>query len=250
MATKKRETPVAGEKRKEASVPELIFATPASGNFLANLDQGQRKKVIEAAERIRVPKGDLLFSQGGKHRGVILILSGVVRVYYVSPDGREFTLAFWQQSDLAGTPDLFGDARDAVYRWSGVAVADTEALIFRPGRLRELVKTIPILAIEIIEALETKIRLTSNLLQMMGTMRVNKRLILCLKSLAEAYGVQTEEGIVLQLPFTHESISTMVGATRQWTTLELNRMQRKGILKLSRNSLTILKPKLLDVTSL
>jgi CRP/FNR family transcriptional regulator, cyclic AMP receptor protein len=233
-------------RTKRSLAPETALAPELPVDIFKGLSPDERKTVIAAAERVRFAKGRTIYTQGERHEGVFVIQSGVIRTFYVSPGGREFTVAFWRVGNLGGTPDLFGDSHDSVYRWSGVATTPVEILIFRPGKLRVLIERIPRLAIGIIEALEMKIRYASVLVQMLGTMRVHERLHLCLRTLAEVHGVQSDEGIVLCAPFTHESIASMVGASRQWVTLELNKMQRAGIIKLGRNSLTILHPEQLE----
>ena len=62
---------------------------------------------------------ETLFAQGERHDGVFLIESGLIRTFYMSPAGREITLAYWQPGNIVGTPQVLGTG---THMWSGVAV--------------------------------------------------------------------------------------------------------------------------------
>ena len=55
------------------------------------------------------------------------------------------------------------------------------------------------------------------------------------------YGVESEQGVAINVPITHEETSHMVGATRQWVTIGLKRLQADGIIEVGRGKLLIRK---------
>jgi CRP-like cAMP-binding protein len=55
------------------------------------------------------------------------------------------------------------------------------------------------------------------------------------------YGIETEQGVAINVPITHDEISHMVGATRQWVTVGLKRLQSDGIIEVGRGKLLIRK---------
>ena len=69
---------------------------------------------------------------------------------------------------------------------------------------------------------------------MLGTRSVSERLAMLLINLAEIHGVEEDDGIAIGSPFTHEVFSQMVGASRQWVTMTLDRFQREGLIRISR----------------
>jgi CRP-like cAMP-binding protein len=75
--------------------------------------------------------------------------------------------------------------------------------------------------------------------QMLGTRTAGERLTRVLLLLAEMYGIKTERGIAITVPITHEEISHMVGATRQWVTVGLKRLQFDGLIEVGRGKLLI-----------
>ena len=56
----------------------------------------------------------------------------------------------------------------------------------------------------------------------------------------ELYGVKGEEATLIGAAFTHADLAHMVGATRQWVTISLKRMQEKDIV-VSRKSRIVVR---------
>ena len=208
-------------------------------SIFARLNKHQLAIVLECAERRKFAKGETVFAQGQPNHGVFIIKSGILRTYYVGPNGREITLMFWQAGNLVGTPEVVGQG---VYRWSGVAVAPTEVLAFKCSTLRSLIVQMPELSLGIIEALEFKGKCFSVVIQMLGTMNVAERLAQALKTLADIHGIESEEGTVLSAPFTHDALATLVGASRQWVTTELHKMEKNAIVRLGRRRIVLTRP--------
>jgi CRP-like cAMP-binding protein len=76
--------------------------------LLAGLTSVERKKVLSLGESRFVPAGKQVFLQGQPHVGILIILNGQIRSYYVSPAGREITLAYWGAGHFVGGHEIFG----------------------------------------------------------------------------------------------------------------------------------------------
>ena len=114
--------------------------------------------------------------------------------------------------------------------WSSVAI-ERSRLLFLPGpALRELALQSAPLAVALLDALAFKARCYSAMAQMLGTRSVTERLQRLLIFLSNIYGSQHGREIVLGIPFTHGDLANLIGATRQWVTVQLSRMQARGII--------------------
>src|SRR5258708_39759003 len=94
-------------------------------------------------------------------------------------------------------------------------------------------------AIGLIEGMVFKGRCYAAMAQMLGTRSVGERMTRVLLLLAEMYGVPTDDGVAIDVPITHVEISHMVGATRQWVTVGLKRLQADGLIEVGRCKLLI-----------
>jgi CRP/FNR family transcriptional regulator, cyclic AMP receptor protein len=210
--------------------------------LMDKLTARERDLLLTRGRRKVLNRGQTLFSQGGKHDGIWLIESGRIRVFYTSPLGREITLAYWQVGNFVGGPEVF---EGTVHQWSGVASSNC-SVVHLPGKeLRALAAEIPNLAIGLIEGLTFKGKCYSALAQMLGTRSITQRLAHLLLHLAELYGVADADGTAIAAAFTHADIAHMVGATRQWVTISLRRMQDKGIVQTRRSQIVVCRPSVL-----
>jgi CRP/FNR family transcriptional regulator, cyclic AMP receptor protein len=239
------------------SSPAVAVTKPTSSLFLTENQQliggppslmdkltvREREIVLKQGRRKVLSRGQTIFSQGAKHDGIFLIESGRIRVFYSSPLGREITLAYWHAGNFVGGPEVFDTG---IHQWSGVASSNC-SIVQLPGKeLRTLATEIPNLAIGLIEGLAFKGKCYSALAQMLGTRSITQRLAHLLLHLMELYGVEDPDGVVIAAAFTHADLAHMVGATRQWVTISLKRMQKKRIVLTKRSQIVVCLPNILE----
>ena len=85
--------------------------------MLRGLSDAEAMTVLRRGTRKIFDSGATIFSQGTQHDGIYLIETGRVRVFYVSPAGREVTLAYWHPGNFVGGPEVFGES---FHVWNGV----------------------------------------------------------------------------------------------------------------------------------
>ncbi len=198
-----------------------------------------RDRVLHHARRQTLKRDQLLFAQGMPQDGIVIVESGRVRSFYTAPSGREITLAYWFPGNFIGGPDIFGGG---THMWAAAAVQKSEVTLLPGPALRSLAASIPDLALGIIDALAFKARCYSAVAQMLGTRSMSERLAQLLLFLASTYGIQEAGGIVIAASFTHGELAHLVGATRQWVTVSLKRLQTAGVLHYRRGILLIREP--------
>lgn len=208
-------------------------------SVIDRLRDDDRRRVLQFARRRSLERHELLFAQGDPHDGIVIVESGRVRSFYTAPSGREITLAYWFPGNFIGGPNIFGGG---IHMWAAAAVQKSEVTTL-PGRvLRELAANIPDLALGLIDALAFKARCYSAVAQMLGTRSISERLAQLLFFLSSTYGIEEPNGIFIATSFTHEELAHLVGATRQWVTVSLTRLQKAGILEYRRGMLLIREP--------
>ncbi len=214
------------------------IGNPATGGWAA---------FLQHAEERSLAKGTVLFNQGDRHTVTYLIKRGFVRTFYTSPSGKEMTLAYWSEGDLVGGPYFF---TPAPHMWSATAVSATVVLAINGAKFHELVREHPDLVDFAISILTHKISWLSSLLQIMGTESVTDRLAHLLIKLGDLYGRPTEGGLVIKHRFSQEELGNMVGASRQWVNMTLQRLQRAGLISVTNRQITLRDPDALRATGL
>ncbi|MEV8466922.1 Crp/Fnr family transcriptional regulator [Fluviibacterium sp. DFM31] len=215
---------------------EYLLEINEGAGFLGSLRDDGRRAVRRQGSRVTVKKGEGVFFQGDPHIGVWVIESGRIRTYYTGPSGREITLAYWTPGHFVGGPEVFGRGRHV---WSADALEDCELLFLSGMSLRTLVTEIPEVALAVIDGLIAKGKCYSALIQMLGTRSVAERLRQLLVILADTYGRQEKDVTIIDRSITYEQLATMVGATRQWVTQSLDKLNDEGVLSVTRREIRI-----------
>jgi CRP-like cAMP-binding protein len=212
---------------------------PRQHSLIERLPEPARERVKTFGEERTYQLGETLFRHGDPHDGIVIIESGLIRSFYTAPSGREITLAYWLPGNFVGGPDIFDGG---VHMWTAVAAKRSTVTRLPGAGLRDLAREVPDLALGIIDALVFKARCYSSLAQMLGTRSLTQRLAQVLLHLAHTYGFDdkdTNDSIVIAAAFTHAEIANLIGATRQWVTISLNRLQKAGVLSQKRGLLII-----------
>lgn len=230
----------AGQSLLLTESPQSLGGAPS---LFDALSPRERDTVLGHGRRKVLSRGQTLFNQGARHDGIYLIETGRVRVFYTAPSAREITLAYWHPGHFVGGPEVFGSG---VHQWSGVATSNSSIVQLPGNELRALVAEIPNLAIGLIEGLTFKGKCYSALAQMLGTRSITERLAHLLLHLVDLYGVEDAEGTLIGSLFTHADLAHMVGATRQWVTISLKRMQERGIVTSRKSHIIVRRPDLLQ----
>jgi CRP/FNR family transcriptional regulator, cyclic AMP receptor protein len=221
---------------------EIVEDLNEGANFLKRLAPADLDTVRRHGRVMTAAAGEMVFLQGAPHDGIFLIESGMVRSYYTGPSGREITLAYWTPGHFVGGPEIF---RGGLHMWSGESVDECRLLYLSAAIMRTLVERMPHFAVCLIEGLVAKSKCYSALVQMLGTRSAVERLAQLLVILGEIYGRQEANRLVVQRKVTHDQLAHIVGVTRQWVTVTLDRFQKKGIISVGRQTLVIERPDLL-----
>ena len=216
---------------------ESPSATQERPQLLSRLSPKEREMVLRLGQRKVIERGKPVFTQGEPHDGIYLVESGLVKVFYTAPSGREITLAYWYPGNFVGGPDIYAGG---AHIWSGIAARTSSVLALKGQDLRLLIERFPGLALGVIDGLVFKGKCYSALAQMLGTRSVTERLFRLLDVLCDIYGIAESDGLLIGAAFSHEDLAHMVGATRQWVTVSLNRLGEQGIVRLPKGRIVVL----------
>ncbi len=188
-----------------------------SFDLLALLRQPEKKQFFDRFSKIKYSAGTTLRSDGAERDGVFFVLSGMLRVY-LSYEGKEFSLFFLNPGDIFAThSDAIVEARE-----------DTEILFITRHQFRDIVIQVPEIALGCIALVGRFFGDIMETLQAVAFRDVRYRVAGLLLDLAEKKGKASEKGVVVELDFNIEELSTIVCATRQSTSYILNELFRKG----------------------
>jgi CRP/FNR family transcriptional regulator, cyclic AMP receptor protein len=174
----------------------------------------------------RYRKGSSIFVQGEAGARCYAIATGAVRISAYHTDGREAVLAVLGPGDVFGELALFDDAPRSA---DASVIEDAELLSLDRDALHGVIAAHPALALALLRTLGVRLRRTNEALQEIALFDVPGRVARRLADLAEAHGAPTDDGTLIDLPLSQESLAQMVGATRESVNKALAGLVRRGL---------------------
>ncbi|MEJ7591213.1 MAG: Crp/Fnr family transcriptional regulator [Planctomycetaceae bacterium] len=193
---------------------------------------------LESRARVRVfPKNASVYFPSDAADSVFVLAEGRVRLYSITPDGKQAILAIIEPGELFGELALLGsDDRDEFAQ----AFANSKVVAIP----RESVETVLLrnaelsLAITKLVGLRRK-RLERRLRNLL--FRSNReRLVGLLCELLEQYGRQIDEGLLIDIKLSHQDLAGLVGITRESVTLTLGELQLERLITVGRQRIVVL----------
>lgn len=190
-----------------------------------------------------VKKRSILIYQGEIPRQAYIVLSGVLKMYRLGNFGEEQVVGFRTKGDMFPETWLFGKTSSALYYYE--AMEDAEVLTVEKPVLLELFETHPDIKDRVFDYMVTNY--TGLLMQIsaLEQSRAAEKLLLMMYYLMFRYGKQTAPGTYkVDLHLTHTTLGSLMGLTRETTTMELGRLKRKKIVTYDSKSFTIYRHEL------
>jgi CRP/FNR family transcriptional regulator/CRP/FNR family cyclic AMP-dependent transcriptional regulator len=193
-------------------------------------------------ERRWIERGGVLFRAGEVANNLFLIVTGRVKVILYSSDGEEAL------GTVLGSGEILGSTSVIDGRPRGItATADerTEVLALPRDALERLVAMSPTAAVDVYRLLARQLRRSYAFIQDTIFLDVAGRVAKKLLELAEEYGEQIEDGLLIELPLTQLELASMVGVTRETVNKHLGAYRARGIIDVRDHRILIRQPETL-----
>jgi CRP/FNR family cyclic AMP-dependent transcriptional regulator len=193
--------------------------------------------------RRSVKKRSILIYQGEIPRQAYIVLSGVFKAYRLGNFGEEQIVGFRTKGDMFPETWLFGKTSSALFYYE--ALEDSEVLTVEKPVLLNLIETHPDIKQHVFDYIINGY--TGLLMQItaLEQSRAAEKLLLMMYYLMFRYGKETTAGVYhVNLRLTHTTLGSLMGLTRETTTMELGRLKRKNIVTYDSKGFIINRPEL------
>lgn len=203
--------------------------------LLAKVAERDVQALAELSEVREYASGEAIFREGDPGDALHTIVRGAVRIFVVSPEGREATLATVGRGDSIGELALLdGRERSA----SAFAVQPTTTLRVGREQFRGWLADRPQAAVAVLETLSLRLRRSNDAVADLSFLelpqRIAKRLLqLHVETAPDASGER-------RIRVTQSALASMVGSSREAVNKHLKLFERAGWVGLSRGAVAVL----------
>ena len=182
-------------------------------------------------------KGQFLFREGEKPRGLICIASGKVKVFKDGVGGRAQILKMVRQQGLIGYKALYSDILWSV---SAVALEDSAICIFEKSSFVRIMKKNSELSMKLIKAISDELLYSYNRTVSLTQKHIRGRLAESLLILRDTYGYEAD-GKTIRISISREDIANLSNMTTSNAIRTLSNLASEGIIEIKGRRISILQ---------
>ncbi|RLJ71332.1 CRP/FNR family transcriptional regulator [Hydrogenivirga caldilitoris] len=212
-------------------------------DILSGLSEEELKFLDDNSVGLNVKKGTTIYSPEEKEEFLYFVKRGSVRLYKVDSNGKEITFA------ILGAGDIFGGIspydRD-MYGEFAVALEDTFICLVNKRVFFSRMSRNPTIMLRLNKFLGLMTYELELRIEELVAKPVLTRLASLLLRLQDRFG--DPEGDI-KLSLSHRELASLIGATREATTIALNELKDMGAIEIGRKKIKVISRKLLEELS-
>jgi len=204
--------------------------------LFASLTETEIQALAGRVSKKHMQRGEILFAEGDPCKGLYLVASGKIRIFKLSPAGREQVLALeGPGSSFAELPVFDGGN----YPAAASASEDSELIFISRRDFQNFCREHPDVALKVIAVVGSRLRRLVGIIEELSFTTIRQRLIALLLQLAAAEGTSSREGVRLELTKSHQDLAAELGTVRELISRNLGRLQAEGYLEVEGRKLVV-----------
>lgn len=209
--------------------------------LFSQLDDSSIDEIARAATTMNVTRGQIIFQEGDPAHSFFLVGTGKVKIFKMSPDGKEQILMIAQPGDSFAEAALFAEG---MFPASAQAMEKCELVAINRHKFVALLGSNPNLAVNLIARLSELLRRMTKLVESLALSDVTTRLAHYLNGFRDEKTGQQHTEIMLSEKKT--VLASQLGTIPETLSRSLAKLVRDGVIKVDGPRITVLNAKQLD----
>jgi len=180
--------------------------------LLGQLEPDELSRVLAFARTERFCAGQVIFRRGEPGHSMMTVISGRIKISVSSSEGKEAVLAILGRGEVLGEMALIdGKERSA----DAIAMDDGEALSIHRRDFIPFLERNPAICIRLLGILAERLRRASEMIEDRSFLDLPGRLAKMLIDMSQTDGVETDEGLRIEMPMSQSNFGAILGASRE-----------------------------------
>jgi CRP-like cAMP-binding protein len=207
-------------------------------DWLSELSAAETDSLRSESVHHKYRAGEMIFAPAPHPDSVYLLESGLVRIYRLSSSGAETTLGYVRPGEIFGELEAFTSGPRESH-----ASAIVPSLVWRLRReaIQQVLALHPGIVTAVTKQIGSRLKRIESRVEHLVFRSVPSRVAGILLELAEDFGRQEADGLVIDLAISQEELATLVGASRQAVNGSLRELEREGAVRREGRRLVLLR---------
>lgn len=200
----------------------IIEKALAGVPLFKGMDQGQLQKLAAIVGDRTYGRGETIFAEGDEGIGFYVVISGKVKIFKLSPEGKEQILHIFGLGEPFAEAAVFVGARFPAH---ALALETSRIFFFPRQAFTRLIQENPALAMNMMAALSLRLKEFAHLIESLSLKEVPGRLAMHLLLLAEE-----QERDEIRLDLTKAHLASLLGTIPETLSRILTKMTKMDLI--------------------
>ena len=198
--------------------------------IFSSLSRQEMLEVESIAIAKKYARGDMIYMEGDQGDRLYVVHRGLVKVFRLSPNGKEQVIRVLGPGEFMGELALFSlvSLTD-----NAVALEEASLCLIEGTLIKDLMQKHPLIAFKVIEELSKRLESAENLIRDINLHPVEQRLAEALLRMVQ----EQEKGAgggdsAIVLPMTKGALASQLGMTQETLSRKLSSFQEQGLIEL------------------
>jgi CRP-like cAMP-binding protein len=197
-------------------------------DLFKNLSDAELKELEPYLVTTVFKKKEDIFAEGDLPEWFYIVSKGKIKITKLSHEGKEIILEVISPTDIFGGVAVL---RNFPYPANAVAMEDSEVVKISRKNLMRLVDRFPNLMYCIALQLGDRMKSSYDSLKNIALERVEARIAALLLKLAKKVGIETKEGLQIDMRLTKQDVADMVGTTVETSIRTFSKFKKQGLVE-------------------
>lgn len=196
-------------------------------SLFEDLKEEEIEVLVEKGSKEKLKTGEKLFSEKDLVNRIYIVLQGKVTLFRYSEVGQKRVIYILNRDEIIN--EVIFDGLPASINCE--AFEDSIILSFKKEDLLKVMEKNFSFNKKVLNSMGRKIRRLYRQLKNVVPIKVDKKLAAKLWKLSKDYGVEIEEGTLIDLNISITYIADMLGSTRETVSRSMNKLQKEGLIE-------------------
>jgi len=225
--------------------PHIEFCLENPDSIFKGLPIRDKEAVIRNHITIQFRKGDFIYTEGEKSKGIICLASGKFKIYRIGVGGREQILKLVKPSELTGFRNIF---QTLVWDNSSIAIEDSVVCIFDRTTIAGILKNNTDFSFRMMKLISDELTFANERIISLTQKHVRGRLVETLLMLSEIYGLESD-GMTINASLSRDDLAHHSNMTTSNAIRTLSNLASEGKIGIKRKKISLLDLPALEMIS-
>ncbi len=228
----------AGAARNNDPMTQRIAGLLSKAPLFAALPPEDLRRLSAIASARKAAKRETVFHEGDRADGFFVVASGRIKVFKLSPDGKEQILHIIEPGQTFAEATIF---EGGTFPAHAETLADSDLAFFPKRPFMDLLEKNPKIAVRMLASLSRWLKRMTDLVDSLALRDVETRLVRFIRDDLAAQGIPPADGAVYELPVSKNVLAARLGTVPETFSRTLRKLADEGKLRVRGKQIRILK---------